>query len=185
MTDVLGRPARTDDELSLVLLDRDGTINVKAPEGDYIVGPDQLTLLPGAAEAIGLLNARQIPVAVVTNQRGIALGRMSEADLDAVHERLAELLAAEGATVDAIFHCPHQLDSCDCRKPGTLMLERAAKHFGVDDFARVLMVGDSTSDVLAGLRVGARTVFLGTPDRAPEGSDCAPSLLDAVQTALA
>jgi D-glycero-D-manno-heptose 1,7-bisphosphate phosphatase len=171
--------------VSAVLLDRDGTINVKAAEGDYIAHPDEVVLLPGAAAAIGLLNARRIPVAVVTNQRGIALGRMTEADLAAVHRRLAALLAAEGAKVDAVFYCPHHAGACACRKPGTLMLEQAAVELGVDDFADVVMIGDSASDVLAGRRLGARTVFLGSPEGAPSGSECAPELLAAVRVALA
>src|ERR1700752_1585931 len=92
-----------------VLLDRDGTINVKAPEGDYITAPGELELLPGAGRAIAMLNRAGVPVAVVTNQRGIALGRMTDQDLDLIHARLRELLAAEGAFVDAFFHCPHDI----------------------------------------------------------------------------
>src|SRR3954454_10176331 len=106
-----------------VLLDRDGTINVKAAEGEYVTSPEQLVLLDGAAAAIRRLNLARIRVAVITNQRGIALGRMTEADLAAVHRRLVQLLVAEGARVDAIFHCPHEKGTCDCRKPGTAMLE--------------------------------------------------------------
>lgn len=170
--------------LSAVLLDRDGTINVKAAEGEYIARPDEVTLLPAAAAAIRLLNARRIPVAVVTNQRGIALGRMTAGDLEAVHGRLAALLAAEGAAVDAVFHCPHNVGSCGCRKPGTLMLEQAARYLGVDDFTHVVMIGDSATDVLAGRRVGARTVFLGSPEHAPAGAVCAPALWDAVHATL-
>ncbi len=171
--------------VSAVLLDRDGTINVKAAEGEYITRPDEITLLPDAAAAIGLLNARRIPVAVVTNQRGIALGRMTETDLEAVHCRLAELLAAEGAVLDAVFHCPHDVGECGCRKPGTVMLEQAARYFGLDDFAHVVMIGDSATDVLAGRRVGARAVLLGSPDEAPAGCECAPALWDAVRTVIA
>jgi D-glycero-D-manno-heptose 1,7-bisphosphate phosphatase len=171
--------------LSAVLLDRDGTINVKAAEGDYITAPDQVTLLPRAAAAIRLLNERRIPVAVVTNQRGIALGRMSEADLEAVNQRLADLLAAEeGAALDAVLHCPHDAGTCRCRKPGTLLLERAVRHLRLDCFAGVVMIGDSATDVVAGLTVGARTVFLGSPEAAPEGADCAPTLWDAVRGLL-
>ena len=86
--------------LDAVLLDRDGTINVKAPEGDYITSPQQLKLMPGATEAIGLLNRGRIPVIIVTKQRGIALGRMTEADLAAVHSRLMQLLGTHDAWID-------------------------------------------------------------------------------------
>lgn len=141
-------------------LDRDGTINVKAPEGAYIERPEDVVLLPGAAEAVRELNDRGIPVLVVTNQRGIALGRMTEEDLAAVHRRLDELLAAEGARVDAYYHCPHDRDTCDCRKPGTAMLVQAAREHGID-LSRSVMIGDAASDVEAGRRAGARTVWLG------------------------
>src|SRR3954462_760083 len=89
------------------LLDRDGTINVKAPEGEYVTRPDEVELLPGAAEAIAALNAASVAVMVITNQRGIALGRMTEEDLAGIHARLsAELEAEAGARIDAFFHCP-------------------------------------------------------------------------------
>ena len=105
---------------SAAFLDRDGTINVKAPEGDYITRPERLRLLGGAADAIRQLNDAAIPVFVVTNQRGIALGRMTEGDLAAVHERLDAMLAeAGGARIDDYAHCPHERGACDCRKPGT------------------------------------------------------------------
>jgi D-glycero-D-manno-heptose 1,7-bisphosphate phosphatase len=161
--------------ISAALLDRDGTINVKAPEGEYVESPGEVRLLPGAAAAIARLNARGIPVVVVTNQRGIALGRMTEADLAAVHARLDELLAAEGARVDAYYHCPHERGECDCRKPGTAMLERAAAEHGLD-LRRAVMIGDAESDVEAGRRVGARTVLLGAE---------AGSLAEAVEAVLA
>jgi D-glycero-D-manno-heptose 1,7-bisphosphate phosphatase len=157
------------------LLDRDGTINVKAPEGEYIERPEEVRVLPGAAEAVRRLNEAGIPVYVVTNQRGIALGRMTEDDLAAVHRRLDELLAEAGARVDAYYHCPHDKGVCDCRKPGTAMLERAAAEHGFA-LERSVMVGDAESDVEAGCRVGARTVWIGRD---------AESLLDAVVVLLA
>ncbi len=80
---------------------------------------------------------------VVTNQRGIALGLMSEADLEAVNARLEELLAAEGAHLDAILHCPHAKGACDCRKPGTGMFERAAREVDGVALEGAAMVGDS------------------------------------------
>ncbi len=170
--------------LDAVLLDRDGTINVKAPEGCYITDPEQLELLPGAAEGIRLLNHAGVPVVVVTNQRGVALGRMDESDLRAVHARLRELLRDHDAWVDAIFYCPHEKGTCACRKPGTLMLRRAGAYLGLTTLRHAVMIGDSPSDVEAGRRAGARTVLLGTGRVAPEGTEPAPTLLDAVQREL-
>ena len=146
--------------VAAVLLDRDGTINAKAAEGHYIVHPNEVELLPGAASAIQLLNRAGVPVVVVTNQRGIARGRMTEADLRTVHDRLGELLALEHAHVDAIFHCPHERGACDCRKPGTLMLRRAQAWLRLGSLRRSFMIGDSISDVEAGVRAGAQTILI-------------------------
>lgn len=168
-----------------VLLDRDGTINVKATEGDYVTGPEQLELLPGAAEAIRALNRARVPVIVVTNQRGIALGRMTETDLAAVHSRLRELLDDGDARVQQIFYCPHQKGVCACRKPGTLLLERARDYLGLASLRDSVMIGDSPSDVLAGHAAGARAVLIGQDTgRAAPGVEMAASLLDAVQLTL-
>lgn len=170
--------------LDAVLLDRDGTINVKAPEGDYITAPEQLELLPGAGEAIRLLNQAGVPAVVITNQRGVALGRMEESDLRAVHARLRELLRDHDAWVDAIFYCPHDKGECACRKPGILMLRRAGAYLGLTTLRYAVMIGDSPSDVEAGRRAGARTVLLRTGRATPAGIEVAPTLLVAVQREL-
>lgn len=167
-----------------VLLDRDGTINAKAAEGDYVVDPGALELLPGAAAAIKRLNDAGIPVAVVTNQRGIALGRLTEDGLAAVHARLAALLARDGAHVDAIFHCPHDRGACACRKPGTAMLEQARERFGLASLRDAVVIGDAASDVQAGRAAGARTIRLSEdPVPAPAGA-VATSLQEAVDSLL-
>ena len=147
-------------------LDRDGTINVKAPEGDYVKSPEEVTLLPGAARAVRALNDARVPAVVVTNQRGIALGRMSERDLQAVHERLAALLDAEaGARLDTILHCPHDEGVCDCRKPGIGLLRRAAAELPGLRLENSVIIGDSESDVEAGRAAGMRTIRLGRDAR--------------------
>ena len=160
---------------SAAFLDRDGTINVKAPEGEYVTRAQDVRLLPGAAAAIRRLNREAIPVFVVTNQRGIALGRMTEDDLALVHQRLELMLARAGARVDGWYHCPHEKGVCDCRKPGTAMLARAAEEHDLD-LTTSVVVGDAESDVEAGCRVGARTVLLGRD---------APSLAAAIELLLA
>ncbi len=164
-----------------VLLDRDGTINEKAPEGDYVTGPERLVLLPGAAAAIRRLNESGIPVAVVTNQRGIALGRMTEADLAAVHARLDELLGAERARIDAYLHCPHDRDSCDCRKPLPGLVLRAARELHVDP-ADTVVIGDRHSDLDAGRAAGARTI--GVTEHTRGAAEWAPDLAGAVALVL-
>jgi D-glycero-D-manno-heptose 1,7-bisphosphate phosphatase len=146
----------------VAFLDRDGTINEKAPEGDYIKRPAEVVLLPGVAEAVRRLNDAGIWVIVVTNQRGIALGRMTERDLEAVHAELsAQLEAAAGARIDAFFHCPHDVGECDCRKPETGMFRQARERFPWIDLASSVVIGDSPSDVAAGRTLGIWTLRLG------------------------
>jgi D-glycero-D-manno-heptose 1,7-bisphosphate phosphatase len=163
---VNGTPSRP--PISWVFLDRDGTINVPPPQGKYITSADQVELLPDAARAIRILNEAGVWAAVVTNQRGIALGEMNERDLDAVHARLSDELAREGARLDAIYHCPHDESSCSCRKPQAGMLLSAQRRHPHLDFAQAAMVGDTEADVRAGRKVGASTVLLGA-DRAAAG----------------
>lgn len=153
-----------------VLLDRDGVLNVKPAGGEYVRLPGELHLLPGAATALARLNRAGVRALLVTNQRGVALGRMSAADLEAVHERLRELLAREDARLDAIHVCPHDIGTCDCRKPKPGLLLRAMHQAGLapDD---CLMIGDSPSDLQAARAAGVRAIHLGAP--APDLPDCA------------
>lgn len=142
-----------------VFLDRDGTINVKAPSGRYITSPQELCLIPGAAAAISRLNAAEVRVILVTNQRWLS---GPDRDLDSygrVHARLEELLAAEGAHLDAAFCCPHAHGSCGCRKPAPGMLYRAAEEYGLA-LRLAVMVGDSDSDVAAGQAAGTQTILV-------------------------
>jgi D-glycero-D-manno-heptose 1,7-bisphosphate phosphatase len=153
----------------VAFLDRDGTINEKAPEGEYVERPDEVRLLPGAAQAIRRLNDAGISVIVVTNQRGIALGRMTAGDLAAVHDTLAgKLEEAAGARIDAFFFCPHDEGECDCRKPQTGLFRQASDRYPWIDFASSVMIGDSRSDTEAGQTLGMATFQLGTemPDLA-------------------
>ncbi len=157
-----GRLAAPLADPGVAFLDRDGTINVKAPEGEYVRRPEDVTLLPGAADAIAALNRAEVRVAVVTNQRGIALGHMTERDLAAVHQRLGALLdEAAGAHVDGIFHCPHDAEACDCRKPATGMFRRVAEQWPGVDLRRSAMIGDALTDLQAGRALGMTTVLLG------------------------
>lgn len=149
-----------------VFLDRDGTLN---EEVDYLSDPDQLVLIPGAAAAVARLNARGIPVVVVTNQSGIGRGKYGWADFAAVMSRMSTLLALENARIDAVYASPHHelgqgeyavADHPD-RKPNPGMLVRAAGEYGLD-LARSWMVGDKTVDLEAGRRAGCRVALVRT-----------------------
>ena len=169
-----------------VFLDRDGTINVKAAEGDYVTTPDRLELLPGAADAIRRLNAAGLKVIVVTNQRGVALGRMSEADLARVHERLLRELRARGARVDAFYACTHDTGCCTCRKPDTGLFLRAQRDLAGLDFARALVIGDGRADMDAAARLGCRRILIdaAAPDGDAGDQLVARSLAEAVERLL-
>ncbi len=156
----------TDAPRPAVFLDRDGTINV---ERDYLSDPDQLELIPGAAEAIAACNAAGLPVIVVTNQSGIARGMFDEERFHEITARLGELLAERGARVDATYYCPHHPEhggaryarACECRKPQPGMLVRAAREHGLGT-TRSWIVGDSLRDLEAGAAVGARGILVAT-----------------------
>ncbi|WP_420207866.1 D-glycero-alpha-D-manno-heptose-1,7-bisphosphate 7-phosphatase [Candidatus Electronema sp. JC] len=147
-----------------VFLDRDGTINEQM---GYINHLSRFILLPGAAQAVRLLNERGIPAVVVTNQSGLARGYFPPALLDAVHAEMERLLAAEGAHLDGIYVCPHHPEakivqhrqSCRCRKPLPGLLEQAAADLGLD-LSRSFMVGDRWSDLECGVRAGAAPVLV-------------------------
>lgn len=158
-------------------LDRDGVIN---DQTSFVNTPADFRLLPSAAAAIRRLNEAKIPVIVVTNQGGIALGYLTEDDLAAIHERMAELLAAEGAHVDAVYSCPYYpggtipryaKDSPD-RKPGIGMLERARDKLGID-VRKSFLVGDATTDILAGIRAGCTTILVQTGQAGTDGKEVA------------
>lgn len=153
-----------------VFLDRDGTINVGAAEGEYIRSPAELVLLAGSARAIAALNAAGLRTVLVTNQRWLSEKSADPAVFAAIQRRLGELLAREGARLDAAYHCPHAANSCDCRKPLAGMLLRAAQehHF---DLAESVMIGDSDIDMMAGRAAGTATILLRPGAEESDGAD--------------
>ena len=153
-------------DISHVFLDRDGVLNRNLPNGRFVARWDEFELLPGVLDAIAALNQSGRAVIVITNQRGIALGLYSRNDLDGIHERLRERLAARGARLDAIYVCPHDDGQCDCRKPLTGLFEQAFQDFPAARPENSVMVGDSLSDIEAGGRLGMRTAFVTGSDEA-------------------
>ena len=144
--------------------DRDGVI---IEEADYIHDPAQVRLCPFAAEAIRAMHDAGRLVIVVSNQSGIARGYFTEAELKAVDARMNELLAAEGAHIDATYYCYHHKKGivpeyaidCDCRKPKPGLFLRAAKDLDID-LANSFMIGDKESDLEAGINAGCKGVAL-------------------------
>jgi D-glycero-D-manno-heptose 1,7-bisphosphate phosphatase len=168
-----------------VFLDRDGVINRKAPEGDYITRWDDFEFLPGVDRAIAQLNQAGVEVIVITNQRCIAKGLISIAALEQLHRRMVDSLTQRGARIDAIYYCPHEMEPvCRCRKPAPGMFIDAAQDRGID-LQKSWMVGDSEIDIAAGKNAGCKTGLI-----VDEGSNnavaeiVADSLRDAVEQIL-
>jgi D-glycero-D-manno-heptose 1,7-bisphosphate phosphatase len=155
-----------------VFLDRDGLINhPPPPERRYVTRPEEFRLMPGIAESIRYLNQAGVPVGVVTNQKGIAIGRYTEEDLAEIHERMNALLREEGAVINDLQYCPHQeLDYCACRKPLPGMILTGAEALGVDP-AQCWMVGDQPRDLVAGRAAGCLTLGVGEADFPAEITD--------------
>lgn len=162
---------------SAVFLDRDGTIN---HEVGHLRGLAQLALIDGAAEAIRRLNREGRLAVVITNQPVLARGDVTEGQLDAIHARLEALLGEKGAYLDAIYVCPHHPErgfvgevaalkiACDCRKPGTALIEQACRDLSIDPSVS-WFVGDTSSDMEAGRRAGLRTVLVHTGHAGRDG----------------
>lgn len=164
-------------------LDRDGTMII---ERDFLGNPDEVEILPGVVEAIRLLNQWGYWVIGVSNQSGVVRGYFGTSDVDAVNERIIELLAAQKAYVNRIYYCPHHPEiaaarneaACDCRKPAPGMIQRALGDYPID-LAGSFVVGDSIVDIglarnvgipglLALTGYGARERELLTPDLTPD-----------------
>jgi histidinol-phosphate phosphatase family protein len=143
-----------------VFLDRDGVINRAAERHCYITSWDEFEILPGVIRAVRQLNEAHYQVIVVTNQRGIARGIMTIADVKALHKTMCRVFDEEGAHIDEIYLCPHEEGECDCRKPGIGLFLQAEQNFKIDK-SESWMIGDSESDVEAGKRYGIRTIQSG------------------------
>ena len=152
-----------------IFLDRDGTINYYV---GFLRNIEEFELLPGAADAVKLINSSDYLVIVVTNQPVIARGEVTYEELQEIHNKMETLLGAEGAYLDAIYYCPHHPHrgfegeieelkiNCDCRKPKPGMLLKAAEDFNID-LKQSWMLGDSENDVKAGKAAGCQTGLIG------------------------
>ena len=172
-------------------LDRDGTIIVDA---NYIARPEDVQLVPGVGDAIRTLNENGVVVVVITNQSGIARGFFDEPAYAAVRARVAQLLSVERAVIDAEYHCPHHpsiTGPCDCRKPGTLLFERAIAEHSLDA-ARSMFAGDRLRDVLPARKYQGAAYLVRAASTPPEdldhvadaGAEVVDSLAEAVHRFL-
>lgn len=151
-----------------IFLDRDGTINKYV---GFLRNIDELELLPDVPEAIKLINTSEYLAVVVTNQPVIARGEITLSELNEIHNKMETLLGEEGCYIDALYYCPHHPHKgyegeitelkieCECRKPKPGMLLQAAKELNID-LSRSWMIGDSDSDVQAGLAAGCKSILI-------------------------
>jgi D-glycero-D-manno-heptose 1,7-bisphosphate phosphatase len=160
-------------------LDRDGVLNV---DHGYAHKPDQLEWVAGAPDAVRLLNEAGYYVIVITNQSGVARGYYEEADVQKFHAHMQDALGSQGAHIDAFYYCPHHPEGtvkkfavrCDCRKPGTGMLEQATREWPIDK-RHSFMIGDKDDDLSAASAFNIHGVKFNTH---------ADSLLDLVRRQL-
>ncbi len=147
-------------EMKLVLLDRDGVINEESD--GYVRSAEDWVPIEGSIDAIARLCQADYRVVVVTNQSGIARGLLSIEDLQAIHKKMHETVAARGGKIDAVFICPHRPDDdCSCRKPRPGLLKSIAERLDTD-LVGVPLVGDSLRDVQSAMVVGANPVLVRT-----------------------
>jgi D-glycero-D-manno-heptose 1,7-bisphosphate phosphatase len=156
-------------------LDRDGTLNVRPAEHEYVTTPGEFELLPGALDGVATLAGCGLAPVVVSNQRGLGRGMVERETLDVIERSIQAGLEPLGARIAAFHYCPHLIEEgCDCRKPKPGMLLRAADELGLDLDAS-WMIGDSPSDVEAGVAAGCRAAFVGA-DPPPGAALAAPTL---------
>jgi len=141
-----------------VFLDRDGVICANDPE--HVRSWDDFRFLPGALDALTFLALSDLAVVVVTNQPAVAKGLITQAGLSSIHAQMADAIVDAGGHLDGIYTCPHTPeDGCSCRKPKPGLIVHAARYLEIDR-ARSYLVGDSTTDIEAGLAAGLRCCYL-------------------------
>ena len=160
-----------------IFLDRDGTLNV---EKGNLRTPEELEMLPRVGPTLRALRQAGFRLVILTNQPVIARGEATERDVADVHRKLAWEIGKEGAYLDAIYLCPHhpkrgfpgeRVDlkiDCECRKPGTKMVEQACRDLGIDA-AQSWMVGDRTVDIEMARRAGLKSILLRTGAAGQDG----------------
>jgi len=144
-----------------IFFDRDGVINARIV-GGYVLHWNEFDLQPDVADVLREIKLRGYLAIIITNQRGVGLGLMSEQDLQLIHSELqSKMLAEAGSQFDDIFYCTDLDDAPGRRKPSPAMLLEAAEKWNID-LANSWMIGDSKSDIEAGQRAGAKTAYFVT-----------------------
>lgn len=169
--------------MNVILLDRDGTV-IFDPEDERVDREDKIKLFPDSIEALKYLTDNGFAVILITNQAGIAEGRITLEDFNRINTKVLEMLEPSGIKILKTYVCPHSPeDKCDCRKPKPTMILDAIKEFNLDPNS-LYMVGDRESDINAGINAGVKTILVKTanvPVIADQADYTAPNLSDAVR----
>ncbi len=149
--------------MKYLFIDRDGVIN-KDPGGwtltNYVTDWKDFHFIPGTLEALKILKEKGIKVIVASNQGGVNKGFYTKAELSKVNSIMLKEIEKAGGAIEEVFYCIHKdEDNCDCRKPKPGMLESAAKKYGVDP-KTTYFIGDDKKDILAGERIGCKTILV-------------------------
>jgi histidinol-phosphate phosphatase family protein len=149
-----------------LFLDRDGVINHEKVE-DYIYHYGEFTFYKGALEAIKILSQKFPRIILVTNQKGVGKGLMTEDSLQDIHKNMLEEISKAGGRIDSIYYCTALDSNHSHRKPNPGMAFQAKQDFPEIDFSKSLMVGNNISDMEFGRNAGMHTVFVKTtsPDQ--------------------
>lgn len=148
----------------ILLIDRDGTINSRPPNGGYLTGWDDFVWLEDNVEAMQLLAKGGFRFIVISNQAGIGRGIVARATVDDINRKMVADLSERGIDIVDVYICPHHPDdNCDCRKPAPGMFHRAAREhsFQID---RSVYIGDDPRDAVAAHNAGCPSVLIG-PER--------------------
>lgn len=162
-----------------IFLDRDDTV---IDDPGYLNEPEQIELLPGAAEALNQFKRMGYLVVIITNQSAIARGYMSEEKLEEIHQKLKNVLSAAGASIDGIYYCPYHPEGTVeefareslLRKPNPGMLHKAAEEMDID-LSRSWMIGDRYRDIEAGKAAGCHTILVDVPGKTRETTVIGPA----------
>ncbi|MEK6732051.1 MAG: D-glycero-beta-D-manno-heptose 1,7-bisphosphate 7-phosphatase [Candidatus Omnitrophota bacterium] len=154
--------------IKAIFLDRDGVINRDPGFGDYIKSWKEFEFMPGAIDAIKLLNKKGYEIFVISNQAGVAKGLFSQGSLNEITKNMLKEIEAKGGKIRRVSYCTHASDAgCDCRKPNTGQIKNATKGLDID-FKKTYFIGDSRLDVGAGRNIGCKTILLLTGKEEPE-----------------
>jgi len=155
---------KTEEYLSskkIILIDRDGVINQKAPQGEYIAKWEEFRWIPETRAAMKTLAECGFKFIVISNQAGIARGMVNPSDLEKIHQNMSDELRGDGIELIDIYVCPHHWDEgCSCRKPNPGMLLQAS-HDHLFRLDKTIFIGDDSRDCQAAERAGCAAIFVG------------------------